>query len=249
MGNKMDLFEIEKPLVGDPSRVYLLKRALDLSNSGTRVLDVGCGTCSLWEPIIGKWKFELWGIDIDEEKIEMGKKVVKDKGRIRVGDVHNLSKIFSTSFFDIVVSTQVFYLIEDLKKVLQEINFVLKPGGKLLFTTELPKSHQPLLSRLLHSYTKIKGYVKKIDIPKRQDEKELSALLEEANFEVGDVRFYHIPPLKFIHNNIVSEENKNRVLRKWVELEEELIRDANFMAKGKVYCRNLFMDAVKREYK
>ena len=57
------------------------------------------------------------------------------------------------------------------------------------------------------------------------------------------------PPLKFIHNNIVSEENKNRVLRKWVELEEELIRDANFMAKGKVYCRNLFMDAVKREYK
>jgi len=36
---------------------------------------IGCGTCSLWEPIIGKWKFELWGIDIDEGKIEMAKKV------------------------------------------------------------------------------------------------------------------------------------------------------------------------------
>ena len=59
----------------------------------------------------------------------------------------------------------------------------------------------------------------------------------------------NIPPLKFIHNQIVSNENKNKVMSKWLELEEELMKDVNFRTQGKIYCRNLFMEAVKKEYK
>jgi len=61
--------------------------------------------------------------------------------------------------------------------------------------------------------------------------------------------FITSPPLKFIHNQIVSNENKNKVMSKWLELEEELMKDVNFRTQGKIYCRNLFMEAVKREYK
>ena len=160
---------------------------------GEGKMAIGCGTCSLWEPIIGKWKFELWGIDIDEGKIEMAKKVVKDEGRIRAGDACNLSKVFPASFFDIVVSTQVFYQIGDLKKVLEEIYLVLKPRGKLLFTTELPRGDKLSVTRLLF---KLLEHIKGRALPKRRDEKEMAILLQETGFEVQNIRFHHIPPFE-----------------------------------------------------
>ena len=246
----MNIFEVKKPLVGDPSRAYLLKKVLRLSDSNTRLLDVGCGTCSLWEPLMEKIEFELQGVDIDEEKIEIAKRVVVNvKNGLMVGKVQDLSRMFPASFFNIVVSTQLFYLLWDLRRALREINFVLKPYGKLLFTTELPRLSQSLSSRLLHEYAKVKGFIKRKEPPKRRDEKELSPLLEEAGFVVESAKFFHIPPLKLIHNRIISDKNKNKVMRKWLELEEELMRDDKFYSEAKIYCRNLYIEAVKTECK
>jgi len=247
----MSLFETQIPLVGDPSRVHLLERVMALSHTGTKLLDAACGTCSLWKPLLGQYEFELWGVDIDEERVRIAREAVKDEVRIKVGDVHNLSRVFPISFFDIVVSTQVFYRIRNLKRVLQEINLILKPGGKLLFTTELARPHGLLLPYLRY---KLAQYSKKLlgkssIYIKRRDEKELSTLLIETGYEVEEVGFYHIPPLKFIRDRIISNENKNKVMRKWLELEEELLRDTNFLAQAKVYCRNLFIEATKRHIK
>ena len=242
----MDIFEVERPLVGDPSRAYLLQRVLELSHAGTRLLDAGCGTGSLWQPLIEKIEFELWGIDIDERSVEAVRGLVKAADRIKVGDARNLSRMFSTAFFDTIVSTQVFYQVGDLKRALREIYLVLKPGGRLLFTTELPKAHPSLSSRLLSGLAAVKGFFTRQDMPKRRDDKELSILLEEAGFRVESTRMFHIPPLKYIHNKLIADVNKNRVMRRWLELEEELNRDANFLNQGKRYFRNLFMEAVKK---
>lgn len=242
----MDIFKVEQPLVGDPSRVHLLKRVLDLSNPETRLLDVGCGTGALWKPLMEEIELELWGIDIDPARIKIAKTIVKNKDKITEGSVHSLSRMFSAAFFDIVVSTQVFYLVKHLRRALEEIQFVLRPGGKLLFTTELPKVHPSLLSRMTRGYTAVKGFITRQDMPQRRDENELSRLLEEAGFQIESVKLFHIPPLKFIHNNLISDMNKNRVMHRWLELEEELGRDTNFLREGKRYCRNLFIEAVKR---
>ncbi len=232
----MNIFEVKKPLVGGPSPAYLLKKVLKLSESNTRLLDVGCGTCSLWEPLM--------------EKIEIAKRVVVNvKNGLMVGKVQDLSRIFPASFFNIVVSTQLFYRLWDLRRALREINFVLQPYGKLLFTTGVPRLSQSLSSRLLHEYAKVKGFMKRKEPPKRRDEKELSPLLEEGGFVVESAKVFHIPPLKLIHNRIISDKNKNKMMRKWLELEEELMRDDKFYSEGKIYCRNLYIEAAKTESK
>lgn len=246
----MNLFETQIPLVGDPSRVHLLERVMALAHSETKLLDAGCGTCSLWKPLMGQYEFELWGVDIDEERVRIARETLKDEVRIKVGDVHSLSQVFPISFFDIVISTQLFYQIRNLKRALQEINRILKPEGKLLFTTELarPQGLLPCLRHKLAQHSKtLLG--KSSNYIKRHDEKELSTLLRETGYEVEEVGFYHIPPLKFIHNRIILAENKNKVMHKWLELEEELLKDTNFLAQAKVYCRNLFIEATKRHTK
>ncbi len=243
------LFDTREPVVGDIARVYLLQRVLSLSNTETKVLDVGCGTGDLWRPVLGKCNFELWGIDIDSRSIKVAQQRIGNRARLEVANIYDLSRVFPAAFFDLVVSTQVFYRLKRLRNGFEEINQVLKPEGRLLFTIGLTKYRpdKKFLSKWREYFReKLKVLISERAYYRKYDEVELSTLLQQAGFEVQDSRFYTIHPLKEIHNKIISAQNKNRMLKRWWELEEELRQDDNFKLYGKPYCLSLYVEAVKR---
>lgn len=237
----MSLFESAQPIVGEIARLHLLERMLEITaNEKLKILDVGCGDGSLWKPLLGNHNLELWGVDRDRERVKAAWAVFGE-GKVKEGNIYDLSKLFAGLLFDVVVSTQVFSYIRNLRKGSREINKVTKMGGKLLFTIGLLKYHRSY--RRLRR--KIAGYLWEEHYYQYYDEVELTELLKRAGFRVDDVRFHTIHPLKEIHNRIISHENKNRMLQKWKEMEDILISDPEFALKGKPYCLGLYMEATK----
>lgn len=237
----MNLFESKQPIVGDIARVHLLERVLEITASEKlKILDVGCGDGSLWGPLLDNDNMELWGLDRDRRRVEAAEAVF-GKGRVREGNIYDLSELFEELRFDIVVSTQVFSCVRYLERGLRAINKVTKLGGRLLFTIgwlKYRKSYRRLRRKLA-------GYLWEEHYYRYYDEVELTELLDRTRFRVDDVRFHTIHPLKEIHNRIISSENRNRMLQKWKAMEDILVSDPEFAFKGKPYCLGLYMEATK----
>lgn len=103
----------------------------------TKILETGCGSCSnLW--MIAHEGFEAYGIDISEESILLGKKMLdnwKVSASLKVGSMHDLP--YKDNSMDAVIDVFSSYCLglTDFRKYLNELRRVLKPGGKLFIYT------------------------------------------------------------------------------------------------------------------
>jgi SAM-dependent methyltransferase len=112
-----------------PRREELLDQAvLTFARAGHRLLDAGCGDQI---PLLLKYGSKVTlavGIDLVPPSVErIGRSAV-----IR-GDL--ASPPFQEEAFDLVVSHSVFEHLEHPERVFRELNRVLRPHGKLIFTT------------------------------------------------------------------------------------------------------------------
>jgi ubiquinone/menaquinone biosynthesis C-methylase UbiE len=105
---------------------------------GANVLDVGCGTGRLAAWIAERVgpSGQVVGLDPLAERIALARERVPGV-RFQVGYAEDLSS-FADGSFDGVCMSAVFHWIPDQAKALAESTRVLRPGGKLGFTT-LPK--------------------------------------------------------------------------------------------------------------
>jgi len=107
---------------------------------GYKVLDVGCGPGAVITKvaeIIGS-SGKVYGLDLSEKMLEEAKKKaqsigMQDRIELRKADIHE-ELPFEDDFFDVVISTYVFDLVDTphISKVLSNMIRVLKPGGKLI---------------------------------------------------------------------------------------------------------------------
>ena len=96
---------------------------------GDKVLDLGCGSASLW-PYLTKIKdIELIGADVSPKMITEAKKLFP-KGKFIVADSENLP--FQDEAFDIVICSSVLHHLPSPQKTFKEIRRVLNPYGKLI---------------------------------------------------------------------------------------------------------------------
>ena len=96
-----------------------------------RVLEIGCGTGRITE-FLGDDFQEVCGVDISEVMVEKAKKRLVAKNNIKIYATDGMNYPFENAFFDVVFSFIVFQHMPDhstVKKNLQEIARVLKPGG------------------------------------------------------------------------------------------------------------------------
>lgn len=104
-------------------------------------LDIACGT--------GRFlKYADYGIDISKEMVEVSQKKYPLK-KISIEDAEVLS--FQDSFFDNVFSFHLFMHLQmnDIKKILCEVNRVLKKGGYFIF--DIPSEKRRKLTGYKHT--------------------------------------------------------------------------------------------------
>jgi SAM-dependent methyltransferase len=94
------------------------------------VLDVGCGEGELAERMTRELAAEVIAIDQSERMVELARERDVDA---RVGDVQDLP--FPDCVFDVAVAAWMLYHAPELDGALGELARVLKPGGRLVATT------------------------------------------------------------------------------------------------------------------
>jgi len=99
------------------------------------ILDVATGTGDFAIQALSLKPKKIWGIDISEGMLDVGRKKIKQKGldnviELKAGDSENIP--FEENKFDAVTVAFGVRNFENLEKGLTEIRRVLKPSGKLI---------------------------------------------------------------------------------------------------------------------
>ena len=129
-------------------------KIIDVGNiKNKKILELGCGggQCSVF---LSKNGAICSGIDISEKQIQYATKLAK-KNNVKidyyVGSGENLSQ-FKNSEFDMVLSVFAMQYISNFDKCLNEINRILKKGGRFIFSLD-----HPLYSVISPKTMKIEG--------------------------------------------------------------------------------------------
>ena len=127
---------------GDVNRRYILDPVIFRfagSVAGLSVLDAGCGNGYLCR-LLAKKGARMAGVDLSKRLIEIAKQKENETHlgiAYHKGSLCNLA-MFKDEAFDIVVSNLVLMDLPDLEKAFQELQRVLKKGGKLIFSIMHP---------------------------------------------------------------------------------------------------------------
>ena len=123
------------------------KKVAEFIDSNDEVLECACGTGAISVCIAGKCK-NLIATDFAPGMLKRAKKKCSkyDNVTFNKADITNLK--VKDSHFDKVVAGNVIHLLPDPKKALEELERVVKPGGKIIIPTYINMSKK---SAGLHS--------------------------------------------------------------------------------------------------
>jgi demethylmenaquinone methyltransferase/2-methoxy-6-polyprenyl-1,4-benzoquinol methylase len=119
------------------------------------ILDAATGTGALALEAVKLNPEKIFGIDISEDMLKIGRAKIKakklsDKVELLEGDSENL--IFNDNKFDAVMAAFGVRNFENLDKGLKEFHRVLKPGGKV-FILEFSQPQNQIISPLYRFYS------------------------------------------------------------------------------------------------
>ena len=101
------------------------------------LLEIGCGHGELLKEIGENYDLDLYGIEIDAERITAAEQTLQGR-KIKANLIHKdfLRNNFDDQMFEVIVTNYVFLWIQDLKKAFKEIHRILKKNGILLIFSE-----------------------------------------------------------------------------------------------------------------
>ncbi len=105
--------------------------------AGMRVLELGCGTGSMW---VGKGDLvkkcgKLILSDFSEGMLKQTREMLKDLNGIEYQTIDIQNIPYEDHTFDIVIANMMLYHVPDLQKGLREVRRVLKEGGRFYCAT------------------------------------------------------------------------------------------------------------------
>ena len=151
-------------------------------NETSRVLDLGSGYGAPARFLASRFGCEVTGLNVSEVEIEEAERQTRDAGleasvSFERGDFHDLP--FSDDSFDVVWSQDSLMYGADKRRILEEVERVLKPGGVLDFT-------DILASRDLGVEDRDRLYAR-VRTPEMWDTERYLAELIDLNFKIRRV--------------------------------------------------------------
>jgi SAM-dependent methyltransferase len=123
----------KRATLGHPSQVWTrgLERRLQLMRryvplEGKRILDMGCGVGAFVRRL-GEYSDEVYGTDIDRERVAEGTQEVTNLGLAVCEAVP-----FADNTFDVIILHEVLEHVTDDQQTLREAKRVLAPGGSVV---------------------------------------------------------------------------------------------------------------------
>jgi SAM-dependent methyltransferase len=105
--------------------------------AGARVLEIGCGEAGVLDAFLRRG-CECVGVDLNERRLALGGQFLRDEvkgGRLRLvcGDIYLPEVRAELGTFDLIVLKDVVEHIPDQRKLLQQLESYLRPGGSVFF--------------------------------------------------------------------------------------------------------------------
>jgi len=108
-------------------------RYLPPNAKGEKLLDIGCGT-GHWSQFFSEYGFEVTGVDVSEEMIDIAKSKNISGASFQVADGHSLP--FADDTFDVTAAITTLEFARDAKAIVREmVRCTRKPAGQLLIGT------------------------------------------------------------------------------------------------------------------
>lgn len=102
-------------------------------HSGDRVLDLGCGTGTLIQHLLALApEAKIFGLDPSEEMLNIAQQKLPASVQLNIGSAESLP--FPNNYFDVLVSTSALHYFRNPDRAIQEMQRVLKSGGRLILT-------------------------------------------------------------------------------------------------------------------
>jgi 2-polyprenyl-3-methyl-5-hydroxy-6-metoxy-1,4-benzoquinol methylase len=139
---------IEHDMYADIDEVYYAKQYLDkilpvlkesFPEKNIKILDLGCAQGRLSIPM-AKWNRNgnVYSVDFTEEAINKLKIYMQENSvdniDYSVDDIHNFCSKTDSQSFDVVVMTEVIFVLKNQEQIIKEIERILKPGGILFIS-------------------------------------------------------------------------------------------------------------------
>lgn len=155
---------------------YTGKHLLPLlpENDNLTVIDLGCGTGFFTELLASNYR-QVIGVDISSKMLNFTKNNRRDVANLVAGDAYHLP--FQSNSIDLIYSNLVIQWCANLPHVINELMRVLKPGGKLVFTTLLDET----LSELKSAWAQVDSDKHVIDFRKAV---ELEAMFSSEDYKL-----------------------------------------------------------------
>lgn len=138
----------------------LAQSLLDVRADGRNILEIGCGTGALTEILLHTWSssVSITALDIAPAMIKVAEHRVRSSGwneidagnslssrlRFLVGDVETWVDDVPSASFDLIVSNACFQWLNHPRQTLGHLRRILRPGGRLVFTTFGPDTFHEL---------------------------------------------------------------------------------------------------------
>ena len=114
---------------------------IPLINLNSLVLDAACGDGSGIEHLINKGYKNIFGVDINDNKLE---RAIKKVGKERLFNNHISELQFKNDYFDFIWSSHTLEHSDNPIKSLNEFIRVLKPGGNILLILPYPTNQHSI---------------------------------------------------------------------------------------------------------
>jgi len=169
----------------------LLGSFIDVNLRTKKILELGCGAGAVMLYLSLKTKAKIYGIDIQDESLELAKKSIKINGlsnqiEVYKQDIKTIHSFFEPSSFDYVISNPPFFKVNDLKMVNEKESLSISRHEINITFKELLNSAKKMLKTngafvFIHRATRIE---------------EIFRELETMRFVVKKMRFVYTKPKK-----------------------------------------------------